>query len=46
MNHTVFNNLKKGGKFGIDLVDSMLKTLQASDNIFHNYLMLTSLNNK
>ena len=40
----IFNTLMKDGKFGTDLVDSMLKTPQASDIIFHNYFMLKSLN--
>ena len=30
-----FNNLMKDGNIGTDLVDSMLKTLWASNNIFY-----------
>ena len=40
-----FNNSRNDGKFGSDLVDPMLHTLRASDNIFHNCLMHKSLNN-
>ena len=30
-----FNNLRKNSKFATDLVNSMLKTMQTSDNIYH-----------
>ena len=40
-----FNNLRKDGKFSSALVNSMLNTLRALANIFHNCLMSKLLNN-
>ena len=40
-----FNDFRKDVKFGTDYVDSLLNTLWALYNIFHNGLIYKSLNN-